>query len=262
MKVKKIFMVALSSLFLFSPAILLTASENSIDANIVITHTEQRYFDILQSTLNNIGMPAIPLNFDVDSENSSELLSEILRDIESPIFNAMRRIRDFHTDGHIVIEGLQHDFLENLIVTIDTYGVSSLGFSICLINIGLMTAYNHVYVDGIWVPRETSAQVNPYNRFRRDSVGISDVIHSFATVGKVYGLVWYFEREDGARFVQSNSESFIPAIIDNRLLSHISFNHFTLRNNGTRVPYIRFDFTAYHIGSPINSTTSGLRVHL
>ena len=70
MKAKKIFMAALSSLFLFSPSIPLMASENAINTDVVITSNELNYVDMIQSVLDNIGVTSIPFNFDVNSENS------------------------------------------------------------------------------------------------------------------------------------------------------------------------------------------------
>ena len=95
------------------------------------------------------------------------MIHEITIGFDSHIFDIIHYIEgiidfDSFPDRILVIEDLQHDFIENIVVAIGMHG-SSLNYSICSIKMGLMPSYNHVYVDGRWVvPMEAFERSNPF----------------------------------------------------------------------------------------------------
>lgn len=280
MKTKKIFMAMLASLFLFYPATPLMASEYAMEQDTVVTYTDQEYTEMIQSALDDIGMPLIPYDFDVDSDNFDDLLEEIFRELEAPIFNVMNYIVetiDFDSlpNRSLEIRDLQHDIMEDIVVTINM-DTTSLNYTTCLINMGLMTSDNHEYVNGIWVPKDaylyeyvdgilvigndSEQRNNPYNQIGRNSANIMDVNHTTLIIGRVEGTVRFFRRADGMNFVQEGSHRLYGSIYDNRLLSGFTHDYNILRDNGTRIPDVRIGYAAQRIGGHINQTTHELRI--
>lgn len=281
MKAKKIFMTMLSILLLYFLHIPLMGYKYNINTELVVTYTEQDYINMLQSALNNFGMPFIPLSFDKNLDDHDDLVDQIMRGFESYIHDVMAYIVktinfDSITGRRLVVRDLQHDFIENIVVEIGLH-VSSLSYSVCLINLGLITSDKHEYINRILVTKNTYLYeymdapfallngyegINAYNKTEQGSEYVRDVFNKNYIVGSVEGIVRYFIRDDGMKFVEENRYDFFHAIIDNKLLKSISFDYITIRDNGTKNPDIRFGYRVFPVCSHINATTHELRVFL